>query len=223
MSDCSVDGDSTPNLPRKGEFFVISPEAGGPGHGVVIENADRLRPANQGLIRPSQGGFPDLPEIPVLRQTRPGLGPSDLDSSFEGYWLVSRELKAVFEMMDADGFAFVRCDYRLHDDSAGPELYLCDVVRVLDAIDDQASEVEILTEGFPSGKYYEIGMGARLAFRRDVTGSARVFRSPHNTSLVVCDRKFRDCLVQNGFGVDGCSRGVYLEDAAEYFMGTIAT
>lgn len=219
MSDCSVDGDTTTNLPRTGEFFVISPEAGGPGHGVVIENAEKMRPVDQGLIRPPQGGFPDLPETPVLRQTRSGLGPNDLDSSFEGYWLVSRELKAVFEMMDADGFAFVRCEYRLHDDSVGPEFYLCDVVRVLDAIDDQASEVEILTEGFPSGKYYEIGMGARLAFKRDVIESAKVFRSPFNTSLVVCDRPFRDFLVQNGFGVDGCSRGVYLEDAAEYFMG----
>lgn len=219
MVESGEGGASGQNSPKKGEFFVISPELGGPGHWVEFENADKLRPRDQVFIRPITGGFPPLCEVPVLRQTHPDYGPNDLDSLFEDYWLVSAELKTVLEAVDTDGVAFAKCVYYLHDGSLGPEFYLCDVTRFLDAIDDDASEVEIITEGMALGKYYEIGLGARLAFKMDVVGQSRIFRNKYNESLVVCDRVMRDALAERGFGAGGYGRGVYLDDAAEYFLG----
>lgn len=57
------------NKPKVGEFYVLSSDVrgGGPGHGVVFENEKELRPAGQGIIRPSSGGFPPLSEKPRLR------------------------------------------------------------------------------------------------------------------------------------------------------------
>lgn len=142
-----------------------------------------------------------------------------MDSLFEDYWLVSGELKSILEACDPEGVAFARCIYYLHDGSLGPEFYLCDVTRFLDAIDDGASELEIITEGMALGKYYEIGLGARLVFKKDVVGQSRIFRNKYNESLVMCDRVMRDALVERGFGAGGYGRGVYLDDAAEYLLG----
>lgn len=210
---------TTPRAPQKGEFYTLRPDlrGGGPGHGVVFENEKALRPPGRGMIRPPHGGFPPLREIPKLRyDSREGLMPSDMESGFSGYWLVSAALKEVFESVDAGGFAFQPCEFTLEDGSQGPDYFLCDVVRTLDALDEAASTLKILTEGYPAGKYYSLAGGARLAFIKEVVGSAHIFRTPYNSQLVICDRMLRDALIAGGFGKPPNSRGVWLEDAADY-------
>ncbi|MGW8274741.1 DUF1629 domain-containing protein [Xanthomonas axonopodis] len=207
------------NKPKVGEFYVLSSDVrgGGLGHGVVFENEKELRPAGQGIIRPSSGGFPPLSEKPRLRyDKRQGRMPEDLQGGFSGYWLTSEPLKQILESVDPDGFAFVPCEFVMEDGSQGPPYFLCDVVRTLDALDEAASTLKILTEGYPAGKHYSLAGGASLAFIQDVVGTAHVFRTPYNSRLIVCDRVLRDALVESGFGKAPRSRGVWLEDAAKY-------
>ncbi|MDA8454311.1 DUF1629 domain-containing protein [Acidovorax sp. GBBC 3334] len=207
------------NKPKAGEFYVISSDVrgGGPGHGVVFENEKGLRPAGQGIIRPRDGGFPPLGETPrLLYDKRQGRMPEDLQGGFSGYWLTSEPLKQLLESVDPDGFAFVPCEFVLEDGSQGPPYFLCDVVRTLDALDEAASTVKILTEGYSAGKHYSMAGGASLSFFKDVIGSAHVFRTPYNSRLVICDRVLRDALLDGGFGKAPNSRGVWLEDAAKY-------
>lgn len=207
------------NAPQKGEFYILRPDmrGGGSVHGVVFENEKELRPPGQGMIRPPHGGFPSLQEMPRLRyDPHQGRMPNDLQGGFSGYWLTSEPLKQVLEAVDPDGFAFVPCEFILEDGSQGPSYFLCDVVRALDALDEVASTVKILTEGYSAGKHYSLAGGASLAFIKDVVESAHVFRTPYNSQLVVCDRVLRDALVERGFGKPPDYRGVWLEDAAEY-------
>ncbi|WP_372166048.1 DUF1629 domain-containing protein [Xanthomonas axonopodis] len=207
------------NKPKAGEFYVLSSDVrgGGLGHGVVFENEKELRPAGQGIIRPSSGGFPPLSEKPRLRyDKRQGRMPEDLQGGFSGYWLTSEPLKQILESVDPDGFAFVPCEFVMEDGSQGPPYFLCDVVRTLDALDEAASTLKILTEGYPAGKHYSLAGGASLAFIQDVVGTAHVFRTPYNSRLIVCDRVLRDALLEGGFGKAPRSRGVWLEDAAKY-------
>lgn len=69
--------------------------------------------------------------------------PEDLEGGFSGYWLVSERLRRVMEAVDSEAFAFANADYRLADGSKGPTVFLCDVVRVIDALDEQSSQLTI--------------------------------------------------------------------------------
>lgn len=203
------------NKPKKGEFYILMPDmrGGGRGHGVEFDNEDSV-PFPVYLSEPSErGGLAELKEIPRLRyDSRIGDMPNDMQNGFKDYWLVSEPLKQVLQCADPDGFAFARCSFLLEDGSEAPPHYLCEVVRMLDAIDEAASTVKVLT-GYPNGKFYRLAGGADLAFKKEVIGNAHVFRTPY-ASEAFCDRTLRDTLIQHGFGKSPRTRGVWLIDAA---------
>ncbi|WNH54507.1 imm11 family protein [Stenotrophomonas oahuensis] len=204
------------NQPRVGEYYIINPDFDVAPHEVEFSNKEALRPPGGGIIRPRTGGFPKFSETPVMTDLAPEGSLHDFQVAFEGYWLVSERLKRVFEAVDPSGFLFVQCELIRFDGSTGPLHYLCDVCRILDAVDENASEVKVLTEGFPNGRFYDLAGGARLAFRKDVVKDAHIFRSPFNGAMIVCDRIMRDALVEHGFGVYGGDSGMALDDAADY-------
>lgn len=209
-------GGEVPNAPKMGEFYVMSQDFNEPCHGVELVNARVLRPAGRAIIRPEVGGFPEFDEVPRLRETSPDMTLRDFQLGFEGYWLVSDQLKRIFESVDRNAFEFAECEFVKYDGSLGGSYFLCDVVRSLDAIDDDASDVKVATGGYPKGKFYKLSGGAKLAFRKSVVDGAHVFANPFNTRLVVCDRLMRDALVERGFGIDGEGHGLTLIDAADY-------
>lgn len=204
------------NAPRPNEFFIITRDYDAPVHGVEFVNGDKLRPAGQGLVRPDAGGFPEFPEMPLFRETLVGSMLRDFYSSFEGYWLVSKKLKRVLESVDPPGVQFAPTKLIQMDGSEDRSFYLCDVARSLDAVDEAASDLKILTEGFPKGKFYRVAGGASLAFKRDVVAGAHIFRLEYNESLIVCDRRMRDALVEHGLGTLGGGSGMSIYDAADY-------
>lgn len=205
------------NSPKQGEFYVISVNYDAPLHEVDLVNAAVLRPAGRAIIRPEAGGFPSLAEVPQLRESSADHTLNDFQRGFEGYWVISKGLKDVFQAVDPTAFEFVPCEFIRFDGSRGDAFYLCDVVRTLDAIDDEDSEVRIATEGYPAGKYYKLAGGARLAFKHNVVGGAHIFGSPFN-GLVVCDRVLRDALVEKGYGVAENGSGMEFHDAAAYLI-----
>ena len=209
-------GAETTNAPKPNEFFIISRDYDAPVHGVEFVNEERLRPAGQGLVRPDSGGFPEFPEVPFFRATLESHKLRDFYSSFEGYWLVSEKLKRVMESVDAKGVQFASTKFIQVDGSEDAKFYLCDVTRALDAVDEEASDVRILTEGFPKGKFYRLAGGVRLAFKQDVVEGVHIFRSEFNDALIVCDRKMRDALVEQGLGVMDGVTGMTLDDAAHF-------
>lgn len=205
---------------RKGEYFILVPDMRrrGKGHGVVFQNIDRLLCPPRRILKPVKGGFPDLKEKPKLYYD-PAVGepPQDLEGGLSGYWLVSERLKNVFEQVDAGSFAFVECDYRLKDGSPGPRFFLCDVVRVLDALDEQNSKLLIeVSDDFVGGKYYNFAGGISLVFRSEVVGDAHVFRTPYSGNYVICDGVMRAAVQAAGITRKGDSAGLWFEDAADY-------
>ncbi|MCE4552782.1 imm11 family protein, partial [Xanthomonas hortorum] len=127
-------------------------------------------------------------------------------------WLVSERLRRVMEAVDPGAFAFVETDYRLADGSKGPNVYLCEVIRTLDALDEDASMLKIeVSDDFEEGKYYDLTGEIRLAFKRDVLGDAHVFRLAFHGG-VFCDRLFKDAVEAAGIGTDGQSDGLWFYD-----------
>lgn len=206
---------TTTNQPKKGEFFLLRPDArrGGKGHGVVFENREALLTPPRLILKPESGGFPSLRETPrLVYQPSEGALPQDLEGGFSGYWLVSERLRRVMDEVDPGAFAFADTDYRLADDSKGPSVYLCDVIRTVDALDEDASMLHIeVSDDFEEGKYYDLTGEIRLAFRRDVLGEAHVFRLPFHGG-VFCDRVFKDAVEAAGIGTDGQSDGLWFYD-----------
>jgi hypothetical protein len=204
------------NQPRKGEFFQLQPDArrGGKGHGVVFENRAALLTPPRLILKPEEGGFPPLRETPrLVYHPHEGALPQDLEGGMSGYWLVSERLRKVMEAVDPDAFAFADTDYRLADGSKGPAYFLCDVVRTVDALDEEASQLNIeISDEFEAGKYYGLTGDVRLAFKREALGSAHVFRLPFNGG-VFCDRVLKDAVEDAGIVTARKSNGLWFYDA----------
>ncbi|AYD00822.1 DUF1629 domain-containing protein [Neorhizobium sp. NCHU2750] len=176
------------------KFFIFGPNrlGGGPGHGLVFENKDRLRRLPRLIVRPAEGGFPTFPEAPrIVYVKKKGRPPRDLEAYLSGYWFVSERLKEIFETVDRDAFAFVECEYVLPDGTLGPRHYLCDVVRTIDAIDLSTSKVSIIKEqddvAQQQREFYSAYSGAELRFRDDVVGDAHVFFQSRLAGGPICD------------------------------------
>lgn len=203
------------DMPRPGQFYILRPDAtrGGEGHGVEFVNEKRLLTPPRLILRPRAGGFPPLAEPPLLRyDPKLGVPPEDLEGGMSGYWLVSDRLKSVLTAVDPAGFSFQTCDYRLADGSSGPSYSLCDVVRTVDALNEEASQLTIeISDEFPEGKYYNL-IGASLAFHKDRIANAHVFKTPYSGQFVFCDRIMRDAILEAGMGQESASRGVWLTD-----------
>jgi hypothetical protein len=211
---------TTENKPKKGEFYILEPDMrrGGPGHGVVFENLDQLLTPPRLILWPEGGGFPTLRETPrLVHDPKRGPPPEDLEGGLSGYWLVSERLKNVFQAVDPEAFAFVECDYRLADGSKGPRYFLCDVVRTLDALDEENSKLNIeISNEFAKGKFYDFSGGVSLSFRKDIIGNSHAFRMPYSRKYVICDRMLHDAVQAAGMSVGRKSNGLWFEDAADY-------
>ncbi|MEA9565211.1 MULTISPECIES: DUF1629 domain-containing protein [Xanthomonas] len=210
---------STQNKPRKGEFFALTLDSRrpGPGHGVVFENEKQLLTPPKRSLRPWAGGFPPLREKPrLIYDPRKGGMPEHLEGTFSGYWLVSQSLKRVFEQVDPLAFEFAETDFLLADGSPGPIHFLCDIVRVLDAVDEENSKLRIeLGDEYVDGKAYNFSGGASLAFRKDVIGSAHIFQLNYSFSIF-CDRVMFDAIRSAGISNDERSGGLWFSDAADW-------
>lgn len=206
----------TSNLPKKGEFFELRPDARrrGKGHGVVFENESSLKTPPSFLLRPDQGGFPPLRETPrLVYYPSEGWPPEDLEAGMSGYWLVSGRLREVMAAVDPGAFAFRETDYRLADGAMGGPYFLCDVIRTIDALDEAASQLKIIvSDDYEEGKYYDLTGDARLAFKREAIVDAHVFRLPYYEG-VFCDHIFKNAVEGAGIVTARTCNGLWFEDA----------
>ena len=178
--------------PKARKFYQVRPDFRSAGlAGFQVENLSRLLLGRLALgPAPGRRGFPSYPEAPrLLFDKKLGRAPRDLEQ-YHDYWLISDRMKTVLEAVDPDGGAFVRCEVRLRDGEPGPAYWLCDVIRVLDAVDEAASQLMILERA--GQKLYAIMGGTKLTFREDAVGSAHVCRLTYSIATVICDQTFKD-------------------------------
>ena len=172
------------------KFYEILPSFRQGRLGFWIENVSRLLCGRAVLCPPiGRRGFSVFPEPPLLViDTRKGRVPADLEA-YCAYWLISGRLKQVLETVDPEGCAFVKCDVRGPEEGSEQDYWLCDLLRVLDAVDEDLSCVGI---GHYSNeeKYYRLA-GASLVFKQQITKDAHIFRLAFMKPAVFCDRHLR--------------------------------
>ena len=195
--------------PKARKFYRVGPDSRLTGPiGFGLQNQEVLAQGRQ-ILTPSPGGrgFRPYPETPrLLIDKRRGRAPFDLESC-NAYWLISDRTKKVFEAADAEAFGYVRCDVQFADGTVGPEYWLCDVLRILDAVDETKSRLKIYED--QAGKVYSLMGGASIAFKADVVRLAHIFRPVHYEVATFCDQQFKDACKAAGL------KGIAFKEAAE--------
>jgi hypothetical protein len=173
-------------------FYIMTGTTTARASGFKLLNERTLFHGGPPIFAPPPGrrGFRDYPEPPVfLADARLGR----IDREFEeycGYWFVSDRMKAILEGVDPEAFAFLKCKVQLPDGTEGPLRWLCDVVRVLDALDEEMSTIGIEAASDGSKLYNFFGK-VRLMFKNEVVNSFHVFRMKYFVAKVVCDEEMR--------------------------------
>jgi len=176
--------------------------------GWEMENLAALTGGRQVLIPPRERGFVPFPETPRLVIDRSlGRAPADWEL-FHDYRLVSDRMKSLLETLDSEGVRFVRCETRYQDGCAAPTYWLCDVIRVLDAVDEEKSVLEI-EYPTPGRKVYNLRRRSSLIFKEDSVGEAHIFRLLFYP-MVVCDQVLKDACKEAGV------RGIGFTDTTKY-------
>lgn len=172
------------------EFYEIRPSLDKGRPGFYLED--------QSILVRGELAFPAFPQPPVVvfdRKT--GHLPRDLEL-LRSFWLVSERTKAVFEKIDPKGFAFVELKVKLlSGDYDGPRYFMCNVIRILDALDEAQSRIKIAVRDDKAysdfgRKYYSLLVGAAgavLVFRDGVIGDARIFRMEYLRRTIICDEQ----------------------------------
>lgn len=203
--------------PQVGQFYLFAPdlESNRAFRGAEFENLSALLDPPRIILRPDNGGFPALREKPrIVFDASKGPEPRDLEGGFSGYWLVSERLWRVMNAADPQAFDFVECDVHLADGTPMPRRFLCDVVRELDAIDEERSRLDIeIDEDLVNGKFYSIAGGASLAIRSELVRDAHVFLTPFST-FVIASRGFVDAVHAAGLARNPRDSGISFVDAA---------
>jgi hypothetical protein len=174
-----------------------------------MENLAVLLNGQRALLAPKERGFLPFSETPRLLIDK-SLGRAPVDwELFHDYWLVSDRMKRVLERLDETGVAFVKCETRCQDASAPPVYWLCDIIRLLDAVDEEKSRLKIEYDS-ASRKCYNLMGFVSLSFREEVVGSAHIFRLLFLSPSIICDQTFKDACREAGL------RGIGFSEAADY-------
>ncbi len=147
----------------------------------------------------------DLPETPSFVFSRAAVrGPRDLAPIYYA-WLISDRTKAVFESVDPNGFEFAPCTVRASKGTwDGPPYWLCQVVRVLDAVDECRSRLSIRVFDDPHkrtfGQKYYVSY-TELVFREDLIGDAHIFRVAYHDGWAICDQELKNACKSAGLKI----------------------
>ena len=184
--------------------------------GFTLLNAEVLGDGkgNIGFPDISIRGFPEYPEKPrLLYDPRSGSEASDLELC-RGYWLISERARRFFEEFEPYAFVYHDCDIVRPDGSAGPVRWLCDVVQVVDAIDEQRSGATAI-QNFVNKKIYKLSSDGTLALTRAKIGAAKIFHLMYFNAYVFCNDEFKELCIErqlSGFGFGRSTINIYVID-----------
>jgi hypothetical protein len=155
-------------------------------------NEDHLR---KGFLADSSKNFLGLifsepPRIAFDREERPG-PLLDAYPIMLGIWLVSDRLKALFERIDPDSFAFVQAEVDYSNfEEPGPGFWFCDIVRTLDCVDEKNSKI-LYHENVSQTSYRRL---IDVKMLTEAIGTAHAFRLKKQSHTQIVDDLIADAI-----------------------------
>ena len=177
--------------PRERKFFVVDGQTASRASGFEVLNGDKLISGGVAAFLPAPGlPFREYLEQPLfLADEKRGRIHRDLEIH-SGFWFISEKMRSVLQAVDPEAFSLIECSIQSPDGSRQPPRWLCDVVRVLDALDEMQSKVRVGVADNGS-KYYLRGGDEKLIFDQAVVGASHIFRMKYCESRVICDEELR--------------------------------
>jgi hypothetical protein len=174
---------SRSNNDRK--YFLFEPDLGTPGAlRPQWTNEKKLKIGLRATARKPffNMHFSEAPTLMFDRKTSRGVM---LDAYREiGFWTVSERLKALLEQIDLGSFAFVRAEVEYKNfDRPGPDYWFADIVRILDCVDEENSEIKY-QPGAPRKNYLRL---INATMKADAVGSAHFFRLEYSPQMEIID------------------------------------
>jgi len=166
----------------------------------LVNGPDLFRGTGYRTLAPPDAkirGFRDYPVRPRFRiSTRLGRKLNDIE--FDGaYWLVSDRAKQVLGDISKTDFAFLPIETEVDEGQARAVYWLCNVVQVLDAVDDSRSQVKAGIADNGERDHSIIGIFS-LIFDEAIVGSHHAFRLWTSFPHIVCDETFKAAIKQSG-------------------------
>lgn len=121
-------------------------------------------------------------------------------------WLISERAKVVFEAIDREAFEFRQVETRLgNGGELGPKYWICDLVRVVDALDEARSPVDV-TWQTPDTKFVSLVPGKVAHFKKLSLLGGHIFRHVHSLVPAFCDDDFKYAVESSGLTSFGFKR-----------------
>jgi hypothetical protein len=188
-------GDRSMNIPPYAErVYVVLVASGGP----EVERITWLNsppgprvPGPFPLPAPNRlqvgSGLPRDIATPILEFDRPMPVEGQLYDAYRvGFiWVISAGLKTTLSEVDPTGFDFLRAETRFPDGSRGPDYWLADLVRFVDAYDvdrSVAANPRVIDRGIVNFAF------DGSLFRSDAIGDAPFFRIPQSLECLCTAR-----------------------------------
>jgi cold shock CspA family protein len=94
-------------------------------------------------------------------------------------------------------WAFLSIDTEVNEHHAEKVWWLCDILPLVDAVDDLHSHVGLLING-AGHQVHQIGGVFSLALDEDAVGSHHIFRLSTSPSTIICDDVFKGLVKRTG-------------------------
>jgi len=205
-------GGPAQSLCRK--FYLVQPyHPSAPGYKLM--NGNEFGPNNPRILLPPgllDRGFRDYPVRPRFRVSR-SLGRKLQDFESDGsYWVVSDRAKRLLVSISDRDLKFLPIDTEVDAGKAQIKLWLCDVMPLLNAVNEAKSKVDSVISS-DGRRIHRISGISRVVLDPSVVGAHHIFRLYSSSHTVVCDEIFRDIIKKSSL------TGLVFKDAA---LGTWA-
>ncbi|MFT8560706.1 MAG: DUF1629 domain-containing protein [Acetobacter sp.] len=183
------------------KFYILRDPARANPAGWKLMNSDALLAAGLPLLANTRDSlnrsfceYPVLPRFYVSRR----LGRKLADFQKNGYfWIISDRARQVLLSISEIDFSFLATEVEVDPDQEPLTLWLCDVLPVLDAVDESRSEVSVGRS--TSGKrIHYIGGLSKLFFDEAIVNGHHAFRLETNSDFVIVDDVFREAFKRAG-------------------------
>jgi cold shock CspA family protein len=188
-----------PSDDKARQFYQVGWRYGERQPGRVFLNEEEVcRNSGEAFIRPPspfQRGFRDYAVKPKFRLgKRFGKTPCDVEP-YGDYWIVSDRAKQVFDALAKTDFAYLAVDIEADRDTEPAVYWFCDIVPVLDALDEARSVVRALMIHKDGSKIHDTGK-CSLVFDETIVGQHCIFRMRTSFMTLICNERFMTAVKQ---------------------------
>lgn len=145
----------------------------------------------------NERGFRSYPVTPRFHLSkRFGRIPADIEQ-YGFYWLVSNRAKDVLSQLSPADFAFMALDTEVDPGQSPVKYWLCDIIRLTDAIDLAKSDVRIEKDD-RGDDFIALTPQMKLSFKEYLLKDYCTFRLQMNSFAIICNDIFKDTLKAAG-------------------------